>query len=100
MANEETFLQDKPECGSSTAPEGAWLPPQRTVVVAGNYQQFKAYCRKYGVDPGGVIYAADGYRVYGVHNPRVVLTGAYAESPAYLAVIDRGWLKEAVEAPL
>lgn len=50
----------------------------KTLVFAGNYNQYLAYCREHNVSPLRASYITSPEQIQGLRNPIVVRVGSYA----------------------
>ncbi len=56
---------------------------EKTLIIAGNYRQFKDWCQRNYCAPKNAIYASHKDVVRGLRGVKIVETGSYWENPVY-----------------
>ena len=56
---------------------------RKTLVIAGNYRQFKDWCVRHGHTIHNTIYASHVNDIRGLRGVEIVETGSYWENPVY-----------------
>jgi hypothetical protein len=66
----------------------------KTLILAGNYQQFRYYINKRNLNPFDYVYLHDPYQLQGLRKPKVIITGTVWRLPPKLQAEFRLLLRE------